>query len=129
MHNFNGHDANFYITTGNCSFNQGAQADADYFCGSFYGPNFISTSYQIGTYTQSGNMGWQMHKGTGCTSAGEYIDGTNCQWFFVNGQLSNGKCKIWERDDLQDDPQGLYNIGCRNSKLNAKLSNINIKDK
>ena len=66
IHNFNGHDANFYISTGQgvCSVNneQNATKDANYFCKSFYSTKFKSVSYVRGKYAASGEMGWQMHK-------------------------------------------------------------------
>ena len=101
-HTFNGHTANFYISTGQgpCSINQDAKTDADYFCSSFYGANYQSTSYKVGDYFESGSLGYQMHKTTGCTSSGEDIDNTDC---------SGVKCKIWR---TSYNSNGLYNIIC-----------------
>merc|ERR1712198_726468 len=104
IHTFNGHRANFYISTGQglCSIDnkQNAFIDAQYFCSHFYGPNFKASSYQQGRYLNSGIMGYQMHKGVGCHTLGEDIEGTNC---------SGGKCKIWS---TSIDHGGLYNIIC-----------------
>ena len=99
-HTFNGNTANFYISTGQgtCSINQDAKTDADYFCSSFYGTDSKSTSFEVGTYSDSGSMGYQMHKKTGCTSNGEDIDGTDCDGV---------KCKIWSTSYNHN---GLYNI-------------------
>ena len=101
-HTFNGNTANFYISTGHggCSINQNAHSDADYFCSSFYGTEYKSISYQVGRYTDSGSMGYQMHKNTGCTSSGENIENTDC---------SGVKCKIWNTSIQHN---GLYNIIC-----------------
>ena len=113
VHTFNGHAANFYLSTGYgpCSINaklpliQAAKVDADYFCSSFYGTTYKSTSYEVGTYTDSGSRGYQMHRNTPrCTSKGEDIESTNC-----NGV----KCKIWSNSA---NFKGLYNIICSKSQ-------------
>ena len=94
--------ANFYISTGQgtCSINQDAKTDADYFCSSFYGEGFKSNSFKVGRYYDSGKLGYQMHKGTGCLSTGDDIEGTNC---------SGVKCKIMKKEN---DDSGLFDIIC-----------------
>ena len=105
IHTFNGHAANFYISTGQstCSVDdkQDADIDAAYFCSSFYGPNFIVLGYEIGKYEDSGNLGYKMHKGTDCSNDGEDIEETDC---------SGVKCKIWDNDAFGH--SGLFNIVC-----------------
>ena len=105
VHIFNGHKANFYRSTWQegCSVDrleQDPKLDADYFCSSFYGPDYISTSYLVGEYKDSGNLGYQLHKGKDCSSEGEDIEGTNC---------SGVKCKIHSSSFSY---RGLYNIIC-----------------
>ena len=95
--------ANFYRSywQGGCSVDrleQDPKLDADYFCSSFYGQDYISTSYLVGKYKDSGNLGYQMHKGKDCASEGEDIEGTNC---------SGEKCKIHSSSFSY---RGLYNI-------------------
>ena len=105
LHYFNGHKANFYISTGqgSCSVNgkDDADIDAEYFCASFYGPDCKASSYEIGNYQDSGRMGYEMHKNTGCSSSGEDIAGTDC---------SGVRCKIWSNDGGNN--KGLYDIIC-----------------
>ena len=105
VHTFNGVQANFYISTGHgsCSKKGNARDDADYFCKSFYGDGFKSTSHIHGLYSASGKMGWQMHHGDpkGCTSAGDSIKNTYCE---------DGECKILETDSNKF---GLYDIVCK----------------
>ena len=107
VHTFNGHTAIFYISTGqgSCSINQDAKTDADYFCSSFYGTDYTSTSYEVGKYSNSGSSAphYQMHKKDGCSSAGEDIDSTDC---------SGVKCRIWS---TSSDHNGLFNIICSNT--------------
>ena len=76
-----------------------AKLDADYFCSSFYGKDYTSTSYVVGRYDESGKLGYQMHKGPGCTS-GENITGTDC---------TGVPCKIVFIDNNH---HGLYDIVC-----------------
>ena len=76
-----------------------AKLDADYFCSAFYGKDYSSTSYIVGRYDESGKLGYQMHKGPGCTS-GEDIVGTDC---------TGVPCKIVFRDNNH---HGLYDIIC-----------------
>ena len=105
VHTFNGVQANFYISTGHgsCSKKGNARDDADYFCKSFYGDGFKSTSHVHGSYSQSGKMGWQMHHGDpkGCTSAGDSIKNTYCE---------DGDCKILK---TEWNKFGLYDIVCK----------------
>ena len=111
VHIFNGHEANFYLSTGQegCSVDpvwHQPKMDADYFCSSFYGPDYISTSYVVGKYKESGNLGYQMHKVKDCISEGEDIEGTNC---------SGVKCKIIHLKHYNEfilGYSGLYNIIC-----------------
>ena len=83
IHTFNGHKANFYITTGkgwcmNYPKNN-ATIDAEYFCSSFYGPNFDVISFEEGHYNDSTRMGYQLHRFTGCSSVGgPAIEKTDC---------------------------------------------------
>ena len=107
MHLFNGHASNFYISTGqgSCSLGNGADADAEFFCKSFYGPLYKPTSYIEGAYSDSGQLGWQMLRQdpycTGAGGAGDNIYGTNC----------NGKfCRILNSNELQPNLKGLYDI-------------------
>ena len=106
LHTFNGLTANFYkaVGQGTCSINQDAKTDADYFCSSFYGETYKSTSYKEGKYFDSGKLGYQMHKTSGCTSSGDDIDGTDC---------SGVRCKIMQ-DESND--SGLYDIVCSNGQ-------------
>ena len=105
LHTFNGYTANFYISTGQgfCSVGakHDAKIDADYFCSSFYGKEYKSTSYEEGQYYDSGKLGYQMHKTTDCTDDGEEIQGTDC---------SGVKCKI-KTTNVKND-KGLFNIVC-----------------
>ena len=105
IHTFNGHEANFYMgmNEGSCSvfpsyYNR--QSEANYFCQSFYGKEWVPISYTEGYYSQSGSMGYQMHRST-CTSGGETIDGTWC---------SDRKCRIYR---YTSNRFGLYNIICK----------------
>ena len=104
VHTFNGYAANFYISTGQgeCSINRqnDAKIDANYFCSSFYGTTYKAISYAEGTYTDSGSMGYQMHKTTDCSPYGEDIGSTDCDGV---------KCKIWSDSTNH---RGLYNIVC-----------------
>ena len=86
-----------------------AKLDADYFCASFYGKDYSSTSYEVGRYDESGKLGYQMHKGPGCqhgyhygihVPAGETIMGTDC---------TGVPCKIVSSDNNH---RGLYDIVC-----------------
>jgi len=116
IHTFNGVNANFYISTGSgsCSVSRFMEPkkDADYFCASFYGSNYHSISYEQGTYSQSGKMGWQMNKNIGCMETGwdgisdngDNIPGTNCTT--IETQV---ECKIWK---IEIDFAGLYDIVC-----------------
>ena len=116
VHNFNGHRANFYISThyGHCSVytsNSNPRTDAHFFCRSFYGKNYIATEYREGYYENSGRMGYQMHKGGTCTShqlgssnAGDAIAGTDCEGY---------RCRILQSESNY---RGLYNIICSELK-------------
>ena len=110
IHTFNGKQANFYISTGQggCSVNreQNATVDAQYFCSSFYGRNYKVVSYEIGSYSESGRLGYQMHKRTNCISSGSNIDDTDC---------SGVNCMIWTTNT---DHSGLYNIVCSSNMTN-----------
>ena len=113
VHTFNNYKANFYISTGNggCSINGDAKTDADYFCRSFYGDSYNATSYKRGSYSESGRMDYQMHRGQACSSGGEDIYGTNNN---IVQTISNGygnRCKIWR---TTQNYQGLYDIVCSN---------------
>ena len=119
VHIFNGHNANFYRSywQGGCSVDrleQDPKLDADYFCSSFYGLDYISTSYLVGKYKDSGNLGYQMHKVKDCSSEGEDIEGTNC---------SGVNCKIihiMHYNEFIFGYRGLYNIIClKNSGISS----------
>ena len=114
IHSFNGKQANFYISTGQggCSVNreQNATVDAQYFCSSFYGSNYKAVSYEIGSYSESGSLGYQMHKTTGCITSGQSIDDTDC---------SGVKCKIWSTNI---EHSGLYNIVCSSNMTNMAIN-------
>ena len=113
VHTFNGHKADFYISTGTgwCSVENRhiAKLDADYFCSSFYGKDYTSTSYVVGTYEESGKLGYLMHNGPRCSS-GENITGTDC---------TGVPCKIVSRSY---GPGGLYDIVC--SKKSGKIIHV-----
>ena len=109
VHTFNSYKANFYISTGQggCSVNGDPKTDADYFCRSFYGIGYNATSYKRGSYIDSGQMGYQMHRKPNCFSNGEDIYGTNDG----SNNYYNGKMKIWQ---TSTNYQGLYDIVCSN---------------
>ena len=121
IHTFRGFKSNFYITEKSCCVNGNSKTDADYFCRSFYGASYISTSYEQGRYSESGSMGSQMHKGLGakdgrmCFDRGTDIDGTNC---------SQEKCRIWPIDA---DHSGLFNIVCTKGKYIYITSTTNLQ--
>ena len=114
IHSFNGKQANFYISTGQggCSVNskQNATVDAQYFCSSFYGSNYKVVSYETGSYSESGRLGNQMHKRTGCISSGSNIDDTDC---------SGVKCMIWMTNT---EHSGLYDIICSSNTTNVAIN-------
>ena len=125
VHTFNGHKANFYLATGtgscsavcdpgvSCPYKSAddliddAKIDAQYFCSSFYGKNYKATSYEIGSFGESGKLGYLLHRGKGCRSSGEDIEGTDCSGF---------KCKIEETGTIRDRERGLFNIVCSNGQ-------------
>ena len=84
-----------------CSEKGNARDDADYFCKSFYGDGFKSTSHIRGFYSESGKMGWQMLSAKGCANVGDVIKNTYCE---------GGECKIWKHDS---DRHGMYDIVCQ----------------
>ena len=125
VHTFNGHKANFYLSTGtgSCSavcdpgvscpnkndLTDDAKIDAEYFCSSFYGKNYKATSYEIGSFGESGKLSHMMHRGRGCLTgngSGELIEGTDCSGF---------KCHIMESGN-RDSERGLFNIVCSNGQ-------------
>ena len=110
VHTFNSYKANFYISTGQdgCSVDGNSKTDADYFCRSFYGIGYNATSYKRGSYIESGQMGYQMHRKPNCFSNGEDIYGTNDG----SNNYYNGKMKIWQTGTNY---QGLYDIVCSNA--------------
>ena len=114
LHKFNGYTANFYISTGQgmCSIERknDAKLDADYFCASFYGAEYKSISYKQGRYEDSGKLGYQMHKATGCADRGEDIKGTDC---------SGVMCKIMKTADNSLINNGLFNIECSGGQGNS----------
>ena len=126
VHTFNGHKANFYLSTGtgSCSatcdpgvsctikndLTDDAKIDAEYFCSSFYGKTYRATSYEIGRYGESGKLSHMMHRGRGCLTgdgSGELIEYTNCSGF---------KCHIMESGTHRDNSKGLFNIACSNGQ-------------
>ena len=128
IHTFNGHKVNFYITTGQgwcCNYRKNnATTDAKFFCSSFYGRSFNAVSYEIGSYKDSGRMGYQLHRTTCCApgsasrpSGGTDIEKTDCSEgnYGVN-------CKIWS---TEINHSGLYNIVCTgtNGSIN-RLNNV-----
>jgi hypothetical protein len=101
VHTFNGHESDFYISTGQGACSVGSAADdADYFCSHFY--NDTCTAKK-GYYTSTANglEEWVMHKNGGCTSNGENIDGKTCQ---------DGPCKIGK---WSENLSGLRGIICQ----------------
>jgi cysteine-rich repeat protein len=100
VHTFNGHASSFYISVGQggCSLEQGAGADAQYFCQRFYGDECRATAFREGN--SGGQNIWQMHKRDGCTSSGEDIPNTVCD---------GGACKIWQTGANHG---GLWDIIC-----------------
>ena len=120
IHTFNNYKANFYISTGSggCSINGDPKTDADYFCRSFYGPDYNATSYKRGSYDDSGRMGYQMHRRRDCYSGGEDIYGTNNNLVQTMSNAYGNRCKIWS---TSRNYQGLYNIVCSNDPGISKL--------
>ena len=124
IHTFNGNKVNFYITTGQgwcCTYGKNnATTDAEFFCSSFYGSNFNVVSYEIGSYKDSGSMGYQLHRPTCCApgsatrpAGGPDIEKTSCSK--TNWRVN---CKIWS---TEINHSGLYNIIC--SGTNGILDN------
>ena len=124
IHTFNNYKANFYISTGSggCSINGDPKTDADYFCRSFYGPDYNATSYKRGSYDDSGRMGYQMHRQRNCYSGGEDIYGTNNNLVQTMSNAYGNRCKIWS---TSRNYQGLYDIVCSNDPGISKLMSFN----
>ena len=109
-HTFNGINVDFYLTRGGCTLGKGPVSDANFFCAAFYGAGFTASSYKKGLYSQSKNLGWQMHKVYGCRQSGLEIDGTKCMG--ANKKLI--KCRMWKSTS---NFEGLYEIICSAGRL------------
>ena len=122
MHNVSNTEVNFYrwnendndTQKGGCRNTNDPQEGANYFCRSFYGKNYKAISYIKGTYMDSGDKGFLIHKGDGCDEGmGNYIEGTKCSKETSPGMKQ--ECKIEECNDAQcknKTNKGLYDIIC-----------------
>ena len=127
IHTFNGHRASFYRghTGSSCSVFSSYyswRTDANYFCRSFYGREYVASSWRRGHYSDSTNSpfaspGWQMSRGRNYCNSGETISGTNC-----NGH----PCEIFQSTSNHD---GIYDIVCAKLKPGkCCLKNVIISD-
>ena len=102
--------ANFYISMNqsyhhSCNVNFEPEDEANFFCKSFYGFNHRAICYEHGWYTQSGEMGNQMHSASNCFAKWRYgndISNTYCN--------NRRRCKIWRGGNWNF--KGLYDIVC-----------------
>ena len=106
--------ANFYISMNqsyhhSCNVNLEPEDEANIFCKSFYGFNHRAICYEHGWYTQSGEMGNQMHSASNCFAKwnyGNYISNTYCN--------NRRQCKIWRGGNWNF--KGLYDIVCSGNR-------------
>ena len=126
IHTFNGHKANFYRAyQDSCSLISGRyswRTDANYFCRSFYGREYVASSWRRGHYSDMSNspfaiLGWQMNRGRNYCMSGETISGTNCNGY---------PCEISQNTNNYD---GIYDIVCAKLKPGmCCLRNVLISD-